>query len=202
MRARDERLTQRMTDDDLEFEPQDQREEWCIPGPAATAESIPGLLYDSEAPQQQAQQQVKRSAVPTPAPAEPRSRLRRAFDRPCQLWSAILDLASASYFATEWHDSVIDPDAQERLQVVAKTRGTTQYYQDPTTFAFDLTWHDLEKRKRPMINPTREISELEAAALNHALSVRRKTVSTAVGAVLLTIGIILEAVGRDISLLT
>lgn len=193
-----------MTDDDLETEPQDQCEEWCLPGPAATAESIPGLLYDSEAPQRQAPQQVKSSAAPAPAPAPAGSRswLRRAVGWPSQLWPALLDIASASYFATEWHDSVINPEAPEVLQVVAKTRGKTQHYQNPTTFAFDLTWHDLQDRKRPMVNPTREVSELEAAALNHALSVRRKTISTAGGAVFLTIGIILEAVGRDISILT
>lgn len=207
-----------MTNDDLETEPQDQREEWCLPGTAATAESIPGLLYDSEAPQQQAPQQMKISAAPAPAPAPAGSRswLRRAVGWPSQLWSALccvlgwlsqlwpalLDIASASYFATEWHDSVINPEAPEVLQVVAKTRGKTQHYQNPTTFAFDLTWHDLQARKRPMFNPTREVSELEAAALNHALSVRRKTISTVGGAVFLTIGIILEAVGRDISILT
>lgn len=205
-----------MTNDDPKTEPQDQSEEWCLPSPATTAESIPGLLYDSEAPQQQAPQQVKSSAAPAPTLADPQSWLRRSFGWPSQLWSAIcsvggwlsqlwpalLDIASASYFATEWHDSVINPDAPEVLQVVAKTRGKTQHYQNPTTFAFDLTWHDLQNRKRPMFNPTREVSELEAAALNHALSVRRKTISTAGGAVFLTIGIILEATGRNISILT
>lgn len=106
---------------------------------------------------------------------------------------------SASYYATEWYDSVINPDEPEVLQVVAKTRGKTQYYQDQDTFAFTLTWHDLKAGVRPMINETPEMSELEAAALNHALSVRRKAVG---GLVVLGTGVVLEACGVDISLFT
>ena len=137
-----------------------------------------------------------------------KSSLRRSI---AQMWhvywglaSPIADLVSASYFATEWHDEVIDPSliasgAQTVHQVVAKTRGKTQYYQDKATFAFNLTWHDLKDGNRPMANPTREISELEAAALNHALSVRRKAAG---GIIILLTGVLLEAFGVDISLLT
>lgn len=117
-------------------------------------------------------------------------------------WSPIsagLDLMSASYFATEWYDSVINPEAPEVFQVVAKTRGRTQYYQDPDTFAFNLTWHDLKGGRRPMINETDTMSKLEADALNHALSVRRKTAG---GLVVLGTGVVLEAFGVDISLFT
>lgn len=113
--------------------------------------------------------------------------------------SAVLDLMSASYYATEWYDSVINPDEPEVLQVVAKTRGKTQYYQNQGTFAFNLTWHDLKAGVRPMVNETAEMSELEAAALNHALSVRRKAVG---GLVVLGTGVVLEACGVDISLFT
>ena len=92
-------------------------------------------------------------------------------------WSWVLDLSSASYYATEWHDDVINPEAPEVFNVVAKTRGKMQYYQNQSDFAFDLTWFDLKNGERPMINPTSSMSELEAAALNRALSIRRKTVS-------------------------
>lgn len=116
-----------------------------------------------------------------------------------RLCTLVADLASASYFATEWHDSEADPDATDVHQVVAKTRGSTQFYQDPTSFAYSLTWDDLKRGRRPMINPTREVSELEAAALNHALSVRRKFLG---GLVILGTGVVLEACGVDISLFT
>lgn len=83
--------------------------------------------------------------------------------------------------------------------MVVKTRGKTQYYQNQDTFEFNLTYHDLENRKRPMVNSTREMSELEAAGLNRALSIRRKTVG---GFIIIFIGVVLEAAGVDISILT
>lgn len=119
-----------------------------------------------------------------------------------RLWETGLDLASASYFATEWHDEVLNPESDTVLQVVVKTRGKTQYYQNQDTFEFNLTYHDLANRAcpaRPMVNSTREMSELEAAGLNRALSIRRKTIG---GFVIVFIGVVLEAVGVDISILT
>ena len=112
----------------------------------------------------------------------------------------MLDLASASYYATEWHDDVINPAAPEVFNVVAKTRGKMQYYQSQKDFAFNLTWFDLKSGNRPMINDTPEMSQLEAEALNRALSIRRKTVT---GIVLLMLAVVPEAAfGIDISILT
>ena len=125
--------------------------------------------------------------------------LNWAGQRILQLWSAALDLMSASYFATEWHDEVLNDESDQVLQVVVKTRGKTQYYQNQETFEFNLTYHDLANYKRPMVNSTATMSELEAAALNRALSIRRKAVG---GLIVLGTGVVLEACGVDISLLT
>lgn len=133
--------------------------------------------------------------------SESRAARTRAWGKhaPRRLWETGLDLASASYFATEWHDEVLNPESKTILQVVVKTRGKTQYYQNQDTFEFNLTYHDLANRKRPMVNSTREMSELEAAGLNRALSIRRKTVG---GFIIVFIGVILDAAGVDISILT
>ena len=106
---------------------------------------------------------------------------------------------SASYFATEWHDDVLNPDSKTVLHVVAKTRGGQQYYQNTETLAFDLSWHDLADRVRPMVNPSQGLSVLEAEGRNRALSVQRKALS---GGLLLLLGVVLEAAGVDISILT
>ena len=112
-------------------------------------------------------------------------------------WSQ--DIVSASYFATEWHDDVLNPDSETVLHVVAKTRGGQQYYQNDETLAFDLSWHDLAGRVRPMVNPNQRLSELEAEGRNRALSVQRKALS---GGLVLLVGLVLEVAGVDISILT
>ena len=116
-----------------------------------------------------------------------------------RLWWWQLDLGSASYFASEWHDSVIQEDSKTVLSLVTKTRGGNQYYQNMETLAFDLSWGDLASGVRPIYNPTPALSELEAEGRNRALSVQRRAYSIVL---FLFIGVALEVAGLDISLLT
>lgn len=115
-------------------------------------------------------------------------------------WAWHLDLVSASYYASEFHYSDINPESNTILQLVVKTRGGQQYYQSAATMSWDLSWRDVVNRARVMDNTSRRLSVLEAAGRNRALSVQRKAYALAL---FLIVGIVLERVfDVDISLLT
>jgi len=112
-----------------------------------------------------------------------------------------IDLLSASYYAAEFPYSQFNPDAEEVLFLVTKTRGGQQYYQRKETMAWDISHDEVVKnREIVMCNSTHEISLEEAQGRNRSLSVQRKAYA---GAFILLLAILLEGVaGVDISILT
>lgn len=111
-----------------------------------------------------------------------------------------LDLASASYYASEFHYSEFDPKCKKVISLVTKTRGGQQYYQSATTMSWTLSRDDVLNYAPVMDNSCHELSLVEAEGRNRALSVQRKTYALAS---LLITGILLElAFDVNISLLT
>lgn len=119
------------------------------------------------------------------------------FVRMTNIWLG--DLFTSSYYATTLYRLYPHGESGDWFQVVAKTRGGRQYFQSRETLLFDLDMLDEDGEEFPVICASEAMAVERAKALNRALSVQRKTVA---GLVLLFIGVVLEAGGIDISLLT
>ena len=126
--------------------------------------------------------------------------LRWACERLGRLIAWHIDIVSASYYASEFPYSEINPEDDTVLSLVVKTRGGQQYYQSALTMSWSLSIDDMRNGARAMENSCHELSLVEAEGRNRALSVQRKAYSLAL---LLITGVVLELVfDVNISILT